>query len=177
MDRNRIFDIVKICAVPVLMIVLGLVLLFMPDSAVALVTKAAAWILLIIGGAGILGNLSGATVRSWISAGLYLLIGGYMLANPLTVSNLIGRIFGLVLMVQGFQDLGRSRYGASRVLALVTVAAGVVLLVLPRALTNTVLGFAGLVLIAVGICNLLGRFGQVRKLSSGSDPNIIDADE
>ena len=62
-------------------------------------------------------------------------------------------------------------------LSTVTLIAGIVLLLLPKTLINTILGFAGLVLIVIGAINLIDKLRHGNRITDGSDPNIIDADE
>lgn len=181
MDKNKIKTLWTLFGIPACLILFGLILLLSPDSAVALVTKLIAWILIIAGILTVAKNLmngsAATTMVDWLWAVLFLLVGGYMLANPLTISNLLGRILGILLVIQGANDLRKSRYGAAKTLGAITLVGGIVLILLPRTLTNTLLGFCGLVLIAIGVINLLGKLREYKQLGAGSDPNIIDADE
>lgn len=179
MTMNRIKDILRLCWVQLLMILCGAVLVFFPDSAVALATKVLAWILVIVGIFRVIGNLNDRQkdMGDWVFALLFLLAGFYMIANPLSITNLIGRIFGLVLILQGAKDLKGSVHGSAKILSLVTLIAGIVLFLLPKTLINTVLGLAGLVLIVIGAINMIDKLRHGNRLTDGSDPNIIDADE
>ncbi len=174
MDLNKIKLFLKRCGGEVFLIFCGAVLTLFPDSAVALVTKIIAWVLVVSGLVTILGALKGKPdVKAWIIPALGVLLGGYMLANPLMISNAIGRVMGLFLVIQGAGDLSKGR---SRILPGITLAAGVILFLIPRALVNTLLGIAGLVLIVIGAINLIDKLCRRRYLDEGSDPNIIDAD-
>ena len=179
MDMNRIKQVLKLCWLELLMILCGAVLVLFPNSAVALATKALAWILVIVGVFRVIGNLNsrGKDLSDWIFAALFLLAGFYMIANPLSISNLIGRIFGVFMILQGLKNLKGSVYGSAKVLSTVTLIAGIVLLLLPKTLINTILGFAGLVLIVIGAINLIDKLRHGNRITDGSDPNIIDADE
>ncbi len=174
MDLNKIKTFLKRCAGELFLIFCGAMLALFPDSAVALVTKIIAWVLVVSGLVTILGALKGKPdVKTWIIPALGVLLGGYMLTNPLMLSNALGRVMGLFLVIQGAGNLRKDR---SRILPGITLAAGVILFLIPRTLVNTLLGIAGLVLIVIGAMNLIDKLRHRRYLDEGSDPNIIDAD-
>ena len=177
MDQNRIKSVIKTCWLELLFLLCGLVLVLSPDTAVALVTKILAWVLVALGISRVMKNLKDSATYwgDWVYAVLFFLVGGYLLINPLSVANMVGRLFGLLLMIRGLQNLKDSVHGSAKVLSLVTFIAGIVLFLLPQTLINTVLGFAGLVLMAVGGVNLVHKLRQGNRLEEGDDPNIIDA--
>ena len=179
MDRNRFFKLAKRCAGEIFMILCGALLLVFPDSAVALVTKIVAWVLVGIGVFKVMKNLKDSATYwgDWVATVLYFLLGGYLLVNPLAISETIGRFLGILLIIHGMSDLRASRYGSGRAIGILTAVAGMVLVVIPRTLFNTLLGLAGLVLLIVGIVNLVEKLRHNRCLEQGGDPNIIDADE
>lgn len=179
MDMNRILKLAKRCAGEIFMILCGAVLLFFPDTAVALVTKIVAWVLVGIGVFKVMKNLKDSATYwgDWVATVLYFLLGGYLLVNPLVISETIGRFLGILLIIHGMSDLRASRYGSGRAIGILTAVAGMVLVVIPRTLFNTLLGLAGLVLLIVGIINLVDKLRHGRYLDQGGDPNIIDADE
>lgn len=176
---EKLKKIWNLCGMHLVMILCGAVLLLFPNSAVALVTKLLAWILVIAGVYNVIKNLTGKTgdVKSWVFAVLYLAVGGYMLSHPLVISELVGRVLGLILVVQGLGDLRRSQYGAAKALGGLTLAGGIVLMLIPRTLVNTLLALVGLVLIVVGVINCLGKLRLGGRLEEHNDPSIIDADE
>lgn len=179
MDMNNIWKMAKRCAMEIFMILCGAMLLLNPDAAVALVTRITAWILVILGIFRVRKNLkdSGTYWGDWVLTVLYFLVGGYLMVNPLAISETIGRFLGLVLIIHGISSFSTNRYGSGRVLGILTAVAGVVLVVIPRTLVNTLLGVVGLVLLIVGIINLIDKLRHSRYLEEGGDPNIIDADE
>lgn len=179
MDLNKIKIFLKRCGGEVFLIFCGAVLLLFPDTAVALVTRIIAWVLVAIGVFRVMKNLkdSAAYWGDWVYTVLCFLAGGYLLVNPLVISETIGRLLGLLLIFQGMSNLRTNRYGSGKVLGILTVVAGVVLVVIPRTLVNTLLSVAGLVLLIVGIINLVDKLRHIRYLDEGSDPNILDADE
>lgn len=177
MDTKKLKKLWDLCGMQLLLILFGAILLLFPDSAVALVTKVIAWILVLVGAVMIIKSLSRhEDVKKWIMPALGVLVGGYMLANPLVVSNLIGRILGVLLMIYGLNDLRKSRYQSAKVLGGLTFGAGLVLMLIPRALVNTLLALVGLVLIVIGVISCADKLRHSGRLEEGSDPNIIDAE-
>ena len=179
MDRNRILKLAKDCAGELIMILCGGLLLFFPDSAVALVTKILAWLMVCIGVFKAVKNLktSANGWGDWVVTALCFLLGGYLLVNPLAISEIIGRFLGCFLIIHGLSDLRQSGYGSAKAIGILTAAAGAVLIVIPRTLVNTLVGVTGLVLLIVGIISLVDKLRHGRYLEDGGDPNIIDADE
>lgn len=179
MDMNRILKDAKRCVGEIFMILCGGLLLFFPDSAVALVTKIVAWVLVGIGVFKVMRNMKDSATYwgDWVYAVLCFLLGGYLLVNPLAISDTIGRLLGILLMIHGGNGLLRSRYGSGKAIGILTAVAGAVLILIPRTLINTLLSVAGLVLLIVGIINLVDKVRHNRYLEDGGDPNIIDADE
>ncbi len=174
MDKDKLKRIWDLCGAYLVMILCGAILLLFPNSAVALVTKVLGWILVASGIYNVIKNLSihNRDVSHWLWPALYLAMGIFLLSNPLSIGNGIGRCLGLILTVRAVQELRGGRSLSS----MLTLAAGVVLILVPQALFNTLLGFAGILLIAIGVINVWGRLSS-RHLEEGSDPNIIDADE
>lgn len=175
MDKRKLKELGKRYGIGAFLILCGAVLILFPDHAVSLVTKLMALVLVATGIYNVIKliltrNLS----HNPIWTVLYLLVGGYMLSHPMVIADMLGRILGLFLVSQGVSDMTHSAHPRAKNLGLLTLIAGIVLVVLPRTLTDTLLGLVGLILIIVGIINLLGKSG--RALPKG-DPNIIDADE
>lgn len=179
MDFNRIFTFIKHFASELFLVLCGAVLIFFPNSAVALVTKLMACILIGAGIIGVIKNLNRKTsdFGDWIWAIGYFLVGFFLISNPLAISDLAGRVLGLFLMITGMQKFRAASYGSGKALGLVSLVSGVVLMVLPKTLINTLLGFCGIVLIVIGGINLIDKLRHDRYLDEGRDPNIIDADE
>lgn len=178
MNLQKIRNYWDLFGSPVFMILIGTVLLIRPDSATALVFRIVGWILI---GGGAFTAIQAANhpqssrPANWIGAALCIIAGIWLLSNPLILSTLLGRFVGIFLVIQGAHDL-RSHTGL-RISALLTTIAGVVLFLLPRTLTNTVLGLCGIALIIIGVLNLISRLKNTQRLEDGSKPTIIDADE
>lgn len=178
MKKHDFWSLVRLLASPVALIVLGLVLLFRPDSASALVATVLGWCLL---AAGIVLAMAAIAVREStavkvLGAVACLAMGIWLLKNPLLLAAGIGRLVGIVLLIRGVQDLLSSNYGHGKALSLITALLGIVLIVLPMTTSRVVFSLCGLVVLVVGITMLVDRL-RFRRLIDGDDhdPNIIDA--
>lgn len=177
MKNNRFLGMLYRLASPIAVTLLGLLLLINPDSASVLIARILGWGLTIIGiGFGIAAILDREhAVRKGITAVLFACTGGVLSANPLLLAAWIGRIIGLLIAVRGIRDLLlHSSYGYSRVLAMITTAVGVLLVVLPMTTSRLVFSACGLVVLFIGIGMLVDRLKHRNYLPKGDD-NIIDA--
>ena len=176
MDTRKIEKYLNALGLPVLTVLAGLILLVNPDGATALVTRLVGWVMVILG-AGMLirpalKNISIAPA-TWIWGGALIAVGVLLLARPMILADSLGRLFGTLLLIEG---INRLRVSSSRLVPVLTIAAGAVLVLIPRTLTQTLLAVCGIVLMVIGTVNLLGRLNEMKRLEPGSDPNIIDAD-
>lgn len=174
MKTNRLKGYWKLCWPQLLMMLCGLLLAFFPETAVELVNKAAGWILVVTGIYNIAKALSqkGQGVSFWIRTVVYVFLGSFLLIHPMRISALLGRIVGVLLMIQGVKDL---RGVASRMLGVATLLGGVILFLIPNTLTNALLILLGVVLIVVGGIHLVEKLFRTRRLGRGGDADIIDA--
>lgn len=178
MKKKFFPDMLYQLASPVAVIVLGLVLLICPDTASVLVARIIGWILTVIGiGFGIAAIIDrDRAVKKGITAVIFACIGGWISANPLALAAWVGRMMGLLIAARGIRDLVLcSSRGYSRVLALITCAVGVVLVVLPLTTSRLVFSLCGIVVLAIGVMMLLDRLKNLHYLPQGKDSNIIDA--
>lgn len=177
MKKRKILSIIYQLASPVLVILLGLVLTFSPDTASALIARIVGWIITLIGiGFGISAlldrdGLAGKVFGAIVCAG----IGGWLAANPLMLAAFVGRFLGVLLAIRGIRDvfLSRSR-GHGQILAIIVAVVGVILAVLPMTTSRLVFSICGVVLLVIGVAMLIDRLRDRRYLDDG-DPNIIDA--
>ena len=159
MKKEQIKHMINLCFFPVLLIVLGLVLALRPDSAVALLTRVLGWIL-ILGGVG-------------------------KVLAILAFRDYYGLVVGILLIVEGVDGLRTALrlkavglpYLTGLILGIVTLAAGMVLILVPMTASRVAITICGVVITIVGIVNLVGRIRDIRRLDAPDDPDIIDADE
>lgn len=177
MKKRDIFSLVFQLASPAALILLGLILVFNPDTASAMIARFLGWILFLVGiGFGIAAVVSkDGTAGKIIGAAAFIGIGGWLLSNPLVLAAGIGRLLGALLTIRGARDLFTSRKrGHGGILALVTTLVGVVLIVLPMTTSRLVFSLCGVVVLVIGIAMLLDKLKDRQYLDDG-DHNIIDA--
>lgn len=178
MKKEELFAKIQLLLTPVLIIVLGLVLVFCPDSASALIAKILSWILgLIAIGFGIsaLLNAQGRAGKV-VGAIVCAVIGGWLGNNPLVLAAWFGRIIGIVLILDGVQDMGNNRRQGRRfLLPLLVTAMGAVLVLMPMTASRLLFALCGIVVLAIGVVMLLDRLKGRRQLPYSGDSDIIDA--
>ena len=188
MSKKHIREFLQLYAWPVAMILLGLVVLVRPDTASALIAKIVGWICIGVGVCFAIGAIAGAAherVRLVVGAVLSLGIGIFITSFPLVLAEALGRFFGLFLILQGVSSVQKAiqkkkvdlPYQFSLGIAILTLAAGVVLALLPMTLSRIILKICGLVLAVIGAANIIGRSLEQKQLDAGKDHNIIDADQ
>lgn len=181
-------QLLRMLAVPAATVLLGLVLLFSPDTASALLGKILAWCCILaaaaLGAGALLGVHTQRNTRvTW--AVICFAAGVWMLLNPLTVAKFLGRVLGLALMIRGAQSAteqircqtGKLVLSRSLLIAAVTVAIGLVLVVLPLASSRMLFSVLGVILISVGVAEGIDRLKGPKLLDEGQDPNIIDVEK
>lgn len=177
MKKRDILSLLYQLASPIALMVLGLVLLVSPDSASAMIARLLGWLMTLTGiGIGLWAIIDR---RNAVGKGIMAVgcacIGGWLLANPLLLAAWIGRLLGILILLRGGRDvfLARSR-GHGQTLALITLAVGIVLIVLPMTTSRLVFRLLGLVIALIGAAMLLDRLKDRRYLDAG-DSDIIDA--
>ena len=176
MKKTNISALIARFATPVVLIILGLVLLFCPDTASVLIAKVAGWCLLI---AGIIVAVA-MVIDSAYSAGkvvtvlALVFLGRWLMVHPLSWAAWGGRIVGVLLLLRGIRDFTQSSLTQGKVLSAATAVLGVVLIVLPMTASRVVFSLCGLVILAVG-CGMFAERIWERKQLEGDDHNIIDA--
>lgn len=177
MKKNSIPDMLYQLASPAAVTLLGLLLVVNPDSASILIARILGWGLTLVGiGFGVAALIDrDHAVRKGITAVLLACAGGTLSAKPLLLAAWIGRLIGVLIAIRGLRDLTlHSSYGYSRILALITSAVGILLVLLPMTTSRLVFSLCGLVVLFIGIGMLVDRLKH-RKLLSKGDDNIIDA--
>lgn len=175
-EKRKLEQILRDFGLHALLILAGLILLLNPDGAMALVTKLLGWAL-VIGCAARLISLAAGNQLRWgtdaFVTGAVLCVGVILLAKPLILANLIGRVIGALLLIEGIRNL---RIGGFGILTALTLVGGVLLILMPRTLTQTLFAVVGIGLMLIGMLNIWGKLSDYRRLTEPGDPNIIDAD-
>lgn len=177
MKKQEIYSLVKLLLAPVLVILLGLILVINPDSATALISKVLGGILILMAigtGLGAIFNEQGR-IGKGILAVILAVAGGWLNSNPLALAAWIGRIIGILLAIDGVQDILELRkQGKTFLLPLIITAVGAVLVLMPMTTSRLVFTLCGVVVLVIGVVMLLDRLKGRPQLKSGSD--IIDAE-
>lgn len=176
MKNQKLSAFLSRYATAAVLIVLGLVLIFCPDTASALISKVAGWGLMM---AGIVVAVAMVVDRGWsLSKILTILVlaglGRWLMTHPLAWAAWGGRIIGLLLLLRGIRDFTQSAFTQGKVLSVVTAALGLLLILLPMTASRMVFSLCGVVILAVGGGMLAERIWE-KKNWEDDDPNIIDA--
>lgn len=176
MKNKRISQGLNLLLSPVLLAVLGLIFLINPDTAAILIAKILGWVILVCG--AVYGVY---TFFTWPVKGTFRVIitvlclgaGLFLLLNPLSLAENIGRLLGLLLAVEGGKNLASA--GESKTMALITLGAALILLLAPLTASRLVFSLLGIALLAIGAALLTSRLRRRLQKGEPEDPNIIDA--
>lgn len=177
MNKEKVMYLIGRLWAPVALMVLGLVLLFNPDSASALISRLLGWLLIAIAiGFGIAALTSETgKVGKGIAAAVLAVVGGWLTNNPLALAAWIGRFIGVLLVIDGVQDIAQARkLGERFLLPLIVTAVGAVLILLPLTTTRLVFSLCGVVVLIIGVVMFLNRLRGNKQLKGGSS-DIVDA--
>ena len=161
-------------------VVLGLVFILVPTSALAWTLRAAGLLLLVYEAYEIYGiykayRESGALIFIALNEALPLLLSFMLLVNPIGAIRSIALTIGLYFLIRG--GVGLYRYGASRDKKIIVsyallAATGLLLLILPYALAEALTLLIGIALILYGAWLLIplfnGRGGKKRNNDDGN---------
>ncbi len=151
-------------------ILLGLILLLVPDSASVIIAYGIGGILTLGGIVFVIGALLDRSFFKGFWALACLSIGGTLMGNPLLLARNLGRFLGIWLAIEGGDCLRKG----NRVFGWVILIAAVVLVLSPMTLSRLVFSLCGLVVLFIGIGMLIDRLKNQKRLHKGDD-NIIDA--
>ena len=177
MKKEEILSYIRLFLIPVLVMVLGLILIFDPDSATVLISKILGSVIILIGiasGVSAIFNERGRSAKA-ITAVVMAVVGGWLVNNPLALAQWISRFIGVLLVINGLQDIGElRRFGKTFLLPLIVAIVGVVLVVMPMTTSRLIFTLCGIVVLIIGGAMLLDRLKSKPRLKSRSD--IIDAE-
>lgn len=178
MKKQEILSMLQLLLVPVLLILLGLILVVNPDAASAMISR-------VIGYGFILGAIAtglGAVfskvkqVPKGILAVMMAVFGGWLVENPLMLAAWLGRLLGVLILINSIPDLIYAyKHGRNILFDLVAALAGAALILLPLTASRLVFSLCGAVVLVIGVLMFLDRIRSRRWLTEGDDPNIIDA--
>ena len=170
MKKRKFLDAVNRFGMPVTTIILGLILLLVPDSASVVIAYGIGGILSLGGIVFVIGALLDRSFSKGFWALACLSIGSTLMGNPLLLARNLGRFLGVLLAIEGGSCLRKG----NRVFGMVILAAAVALVLSPMTLSRLVFSLCGVVVLLIGIGMFIDRLKNQRYLSKGDD-NIIDA--
>ena len=170
MKKLKFMDAVNRFGMPVTTIVLGLILLIVPDSASVVIAYGIGGILIFGGIVFAIGALLDQSLSKGFWALACLSIGGTLMGNPLLLARNLGRFLGIWLAIEGGDCLRKG----NRIFGVMILVAAVALILSPMTLSRLVFSLCGLVVLFIGIGMLIDRLKNQKRLHKGDD-NIIDA--
>lgn len=170
MKNMKFSEAVNQFGMSVTMILLGLILLLVPDSASVIIAYLIGGILTLGGIVFAIGALLNRSISKGFWAFVCLGLGSVLSGNPLLLARNLGRFLGILLAVEGGDCLRKG----NRVFGVIILGAAIALVVSPMALSRLVFSLCGLVVLFIGIGMLADRLKHRKKLPRGDD-NIIDA--
>lgn len=182
MKKNDVTKLIEWFGMPLLMMGLGLVLMFNPDSASALLSRIVGWVLVACAAISALLALT-SPIRPqgsrYLLAGCLAVVGFLLISRPMSLAVVLGWVAGLMLLLRFVpQCLNARKAGVNLpVLPVALSVLGVLLMILPLTASRVIFNVGGLVLFAAGVALLLDALRGRKSLEEPDDPNIIDADE
>ena len=177
MKKQEILSYIRLFFAPVLVMLLGLILIVNPDSATALVSKLLGTVIILIGvgfGISAVFDSHGRSIKA-ITSVVMAIVGGWLVKNPLALATWLGRFVGVLLVIDGLQDMVElRRFGKRFRMPLLVTLVGVVLILMPMTTSRLVFTLCGIVVLIIGAVMLLDRMRSKPRLNSHSD--IIDAE-
>ncbi len=174
MKKNSLYELLQWAAAPAVTILCGLVLLFSPDSASALVSQILSIVFLLWGlGYAVMAVFGSENRFNRILFTFALFLASRWLSqNPLGLAAWASRILGIGLLIGGAGGCFLSQRRSAKLLSLGEAVLGIVLIVLPMFASRMVFRICGLVVVVIGVSMLVSR-SRLRRLQSGK-PKIID---
>ena len=176
MGYRSFFDGLRRVLTPILLLVLGLILTFSPMSGPAFFMRTLGWIIAV---GGIFYGLSAIVFpldRPFriIVGVIVVLTGSWILRHPVAAAGWLGRLIGILLILQGIQGAVylRSHMG-SFVFPIGAIILGVVLVLLPVHVSRVVFRVIGILVTVLGGVMLADRLKD--EDPPRDDPDIIDA--
>ncbi len=167
----------------VIMIVIGAVLTLSPDIASAAVSALLGWILVGVGAVGLLmGVLDGLGGKSVLGGVIALVLGIFLLKNPMLLAELIGIPIGIFVVSQGVRIFREARQARTRggmwlpgmIMGVAVLMLGARLILSPLSASRFVVSVGGIVLVVCGLVNIVSHHREPRYIEND---HIIDADE
>ncbi|MFR1517218.1 MAG: HdeD family acid-resistance protein [Clostridia bacterium] len=164
----------------VLTMVIGIFLLARPDAAVATISVIVGWILLISGIFSVILFFAGRTIGfaylNIILGVIGIVLGLWIVIDPDFIADFIMVLLGILLLVHGAVDLqssfelkklGGSRWGLDMIFAFLTMALGVMVIILHFNAAKLIMILCGISLILDSVTDfiIVARLARAQKIS------------
>lgn len=176
MNLPKLYERIRPWLKPGLTILLGLILLFRPDSVTSAIGVAIGFVVSVIGAGLLISFLFDKPKDALrLAAGIILLVIGFsVIKNPLSLASQLGRFIGILLVLQSVRELTGEISLKSKTLSIVTGIVGIVLMLVPMTTSRMVVSGCGIVVLLMGA----GMLAQMLRVQKGHGPkdDIIDAE-
>lgn len=160
---------------PGLVVLLGLILIFRPDSLTSAIGVAIGLAVAALGCGLLISFFFGHTKDGLRLAGAIILmvLGFAVIKNPLSLTSQLGRFAGILLVLQSVRELSGELTLRSKGMSIVSGVVGLVLMLIPVTSSRLVISGCGIVVALMGV----GMILEQRKVSRRVDKDeIIDAE-
>lgn len=171
MNSSNLCERIHTWLKPGMTILLGMILIFRPDSMTALIGTVVGFLLALIG-CGLILSLFFDHRRDGLrlaAAIVVMVLGFSVIRYPLSLASQLGRFIGIALVLQSIRGLIGSVPG--KTLLVVTGTVGLVLMLVPITTSRLIAVGCGILVLIVGIGMLL----EACKNNHREPDNIIDA--
>ena len=176
MKKYDIPRLINTFGTPVLLTVLGGIMVLNPDSAAVLIARLVGWVLVAVSGVRLIPMVTrGERDRNQFLNVICLVLGIWLLSNPLMLASALGRFLGLFLLVTNGRTIFTSNRSSVSPVTWICAGVGALLLLVPLSASRLAVTFVGLVLVVIGVAEIIDRAKGRKFLDEGDDPNIIDA--
>lgn len=145
---------------PGLTVLLGLILLFRPDSITGAIGTVFGFAVALVGCAMLVSFFFGHTRDGLRLAGAIILmvLGFSIIQRPLALTSQIGRFIGILLMLQSVRQLTGEVTVRSKSMSVVSGIVGLVLMLVPVSSSRLLISGCGLVVLLVGLGLMLDKW-------------------
>lgn len=162
---------------PALTCILGLCLIFKPGSLTGSIAVAVGFLLALAGAGKLVSFFSGSRkdFLGLCGAIILLVVGFAIIKNPVSLERQVGRIIGIVLLLQGIRGYTSPYAPHEKITAILSCVAGSFLIVMPLAVSRLAVVICGIVVLLIGIGMVIDLLTGNRGGHDSGDPDIIDA--
>ena len=162
---------------PVLTCVLGLCLIFRPGSLTTSIAWAVGFLIALVGAGKLISFLRDSRKDFLgLCVAIVLLVLGFSILNkPVSLEKQVGRVIGIVLLLQGIRGYVNPYAAHEKVSSILCCVMGSFLIVMPLAISRLAVVICGIVVLLIGIGMVVDLLLGTRGGDNSDGPDIIDA--